>query len=232
MSGDFRNEFFVTESLEMALLLPPDLQFRWILPVPRVEKLPGDGKLLASLPAAATLTIPRELEEPSPVRWQAAWNDQGLAITAEVSGESRWVCDPDRTLESDGMQIWIDTRDTHDIHRASRFCHLICAMPMGGGDSGREPCAVAVPIPRAKEDGKLAHTNHFLVTAEKSKTGYRIAAWIPGQALNGYDPGAQSRIGFFAMLKDRELGNHPLALTSEFPFDGDPSLWLTLELTP
>lgn len=216
----------------MALLLPPDLQFRWVLPVPRVEKLPGDGQLLASLPASATLTVPRELEEPSPVRWQAAWNDRGLMISAEVTGQSRWACDPDRPLESDGMQIWIDTRDTHDIHRASRFCHLICAMPMGGGDSGREPCAVAVPIPRAKEDGKLAHTNHFLVTAEKSKTGYRISAWIPGQALNGYDPGAQSRIGFFGMLKDRELGNHPLALTSEFPFDGDPSLWLTLELTP
>lgn len=214
----------------MSLLLPPDLQFRWTLPVPHVAKLPGSGKLLASLPDSATLTIPRDLDHPSPVHWQAAWNEQGIAVVADVTGSSNWNCDPDRPLESDGIQVWIDTRDTHDIHRASRFCHLICAMPFGGGDSGREPNAVSVPIPRAKEDGKLAHSNHFLVTAEKSDSRYRLALWIPGQALNGFDPTAQPRIGFFAMLRDRELGTHPIALTSEFPFDGDPSLWLTLEL--
>lgn len=216
----------------MSLLLPPDLQFRWILPVTRVGDLPGSGKLWNTLSAASELTVPRELEEAAPVRWLAAWNEQGLAIAAEVTGQSRWSCNPDRPLESDGMLLWIDTRDTHDIHRASRFCHLVSIMPTGGGDSGTEPYAMAVPIPRAKEDGKLAHSNHFLVSAEKTKTGYRLAAWIPGQALNGYDPASQPRIGFFAMLKDRTLGDHPISLTSEFPFDGDPSLWLTLELQP
>lgn len=216
----------------MSLLLPPDLQFRWILPVPRVEKLPGSGQLWSTIPDEAALTIPRALEETPPVRWSAAWNDNGLAIVAEVQGQSRWNCNPDRPLESDGILIWIDTRDTHDIHRASRFCHLISVMPSGGGDSGTDPNAVAVPIPRAKEDGKLAHSHHFLVTAEKTKVGYRLAAWIPGQALNGFDPTAQPRIGFFAMLKDRVLGDHPISLTTEFPFDGDPSLWLTLELMP
>ena len=215
----------------MSLLLPPEIQFRWILPVPQVDRLPGDGKPLWSLPQEAILTIPRQLDTTDlPVVWKAAWNAEGLAIVAEVTGKSQWSCRPDRPLESDGIQLWIDTRDTQSVHRATRFCHCLCVLPSGGGESGRDPIVVPVPVPRASQDAKLSDSDDFLTFAEQTKTGYRVAVWIPSATLTGFDPTAQPRIGFFAQLKDKALGTHPLALTSDFPYDGDPSLWLTLEL--
>ena len=215
----------------MSLLLPPELQFRWILPIPRVDRLPGDGRRLWSLPQDAVLTIPRQLDSTDiPVVWKAAWNMEGLAFVVEVTGKSRWSCDPDRPTDSDGIQLWIDTRDTQSVHRATRFCHQFCVLPSGGGESGRDAMVVPVPVPRASQDAKLADSEDFLVFAEQMKTGYRLAVWIPAKTLTGFDATSQPRLGFFAQLKDKALGNHPLALTSDFPFDGDPSLWLTLEL--
>ncbi len=215
----------------MSLILPPELQFRWILPIPRIERLPGDGKPLSGLPSEAVVTIPRQLDtDHFPVAWKAAWNSNGLAISVEVTGKSRWSCNPDRPLESDGLQLWIDTRDTQSVHRATRFCHMLCVLPSGGGESSREPVVVPVPVPRASQDAKLADSDDFLVTAEMTRSGYRLAVWIPASTLTGFDPASQPRIGFFAQLKDKELGIHPIALTSDFPYDGDPSLWLTLEL--
>ena len=216
----------------MSLLLPPEIQFRWILPVPRVDRLPGDGKPLWKLALDSVLTIPRQLDSAEiPVVWKAAWNTEGLAIVAEVTGQSRWNCHPDRPVESDGIQLWIDTRDTQSVHRATRFCHMLCVLPSGGGESSRDPVVVPVPVPRAGQDAKLADSDDFLVFSEQTQTGYRLAVWIPATTLTGFDPTAQPRIGFFAQLKDKDLGLHPLALTPEFPYDGDPSLWLTLELT-
>ena len=216
----------------MSLLLPPELQFRWILPIPRVDRLPGDGKPLGNLPQNAVLTIPRELDSESiPVVWKAAWNSHGLAFSAEITGKSRWSCNPDRPLDSDGIQLWIDTRDTQSVHRATRFCHMLCILPSGGGESSRDPVVVPVPVPRASQDAKLADGDDFLVAAEMTKSGYRLGVWIPATALTGFDPASQPRIGFFAQLKDKELGTHPVSLSSDFPYDGDPSLWLTLEMT-
>lgn len=216
----------------MSLLLPPELQFRWILPIPRVDRLPGDGKALANLPADAVLTIPRQLDsEDVPAVWKAAWNTHGLAFSVEVTGKSRWNCNPDRPLESDGIQLWIDTRDTQSVHRATRFCHLFCVLPSGGGEKSRDSVVVPVPVPRASQDAKLADSDDFLSISEETKTGYRLSVWIPAATLTGFDTASQSRIGFFAQMKDRELGTHPIALGTDFPYDGDPSLWLTLELT-
>lgn len=215
----------------MSLLLPPELQFRWILPVPRVDGLPGDDQQMWKLPKDAWLTVPRQLDSSdNPVVWKAAWNSSGLAIVVEVIGKSRWSCDPDRPVDSDGIQLWIDTRDTQSVHRATRFCHCLCVLPSGGGESGRDAVVIPMPVPRASQDAKLADSEDFLVLAEQTKSGYRMAVWIPGSTLNGFDPVAQPRIGFFAQLKDRTLGLHPLALTPEFPYDSDPSLWLTLEM--
>ena len=52
------------------------------------------------------------------------WNESGLAFELSVSGKAQaaW-CRDTRVEDSDGLSIWIDTRDAHNIHRASRFCH-------------------------------------------------------------------------------------------------------------
>jgi len=59
-----------------------------------------------------------------------AWNEDGLLITLRVSGKkNRPWCRSTRIEESDGLQVWIDTRDTHTIHRAGRFCHRFAFLP-------------------------------------------------------------------------------------------------------
>jgi hypothetical protein len=61
--------------------------------------------------------------------------------------------------------------------------------------------------------------------------GYRLEAWLPGDALTGFDPQANPLLGFYFYVRDAELGEQFLSVGHEFPFAHDPSLWSTLELT-
>ena len=50
------------------------------------------------------------------------WNEGGLYFSVEVTTKAQALwCRENQLLESDGMQIWVDTRDTHTVHRATRF---------------------------------------------------------------------------------------------------------------
>ncbi len=63
-----------------------------------------------------------------------AWSEEGIAVNVRIEGKRQppW-CRESRLEDSDGVQLWIDTRATHNIHRASRFCHRFAFMPAGGG---------------------------------------------------------------------------------------------------
>jgi hypothetical protein len=68
------------------------------------------------------------------------------------------------------------------------------------------------------------------MAASVVKGGYLLEAWLPSSVLNGYDPEAQPRLGFYYALRDAELGEQFLSIGADFPFAIDPSLWSTLEL--
>ena len=61
---------------------------------------------------------------------RAAWSEEGLAMTVRVNGKRQppW-CRDSRPEDSDGLHVWIDTRDVHNIHRAGRFCHRFVFLP-------------------------------------------------------------------------------------------------------
>lgn len=159
-----------------------------------------------------------------------AWNKQGLAIGVEVRGKHRPpVGDPNSPELSDGLQVWIDTRNTQSIHRAGRFCHHFCLLPRWGADS--QPAGIQLPIARAREPTPLADSSDILVAAEITKSGYRLDGWLPARVLNGYDPEVQPRLGFYYAVRDAELGEQTLSVGSDFPYAFDPSLWSTIELT-
>ena len=46
---------------------------------------------------------------------------------------SRVWCRASRPEDSDGLQLWIDTRDVHNVHRAGRFCQRLIFLPSGDG---------------------------------------------------------------------------------------------------
>jgi hypothetical protein len=162
---------------------------------------------------------------------RAAWSDAGLALTVRVEGKRQapW-CRAARVEDSDGIQVWIDTRDTHNIHRASRFCHRFAFMPTGGGSRRDMPVARQIAIPRAKEDMQLAPEDALNVRSEKRIDGYLLQAMIAAEALTGFDPAEHPHLGFNYAIMDRELGLQTWTASEEYPYDSDPSLWGTLEL--
>ncbi len=86
-------------------------------------------------------------------------------------------------------------------------------------------------IAQAKEDAPFARAGLLRATAEANRSGYVLDAWIPAECLAGYDPESNPLLGFYYLARDAELGEQFLAVGREFPFDHDPSLWSTLELT-
>lgn len=162
---------------------------------------------------------------------RVGWCEDGLFIQAEISKkeQSLW-CRESQLLDSDGVQIWIDTRDTHNVHRASKFCHWFILLPSGGGDDGEEPLANMLKINRSKDDSPSINRHKIDLNAKVTKAGYKLSAFIPGKALNGWDVNEQRNIGFNFSVVDRELGCQTLAVGPELPISEDPSLWQTLEL--
>jgi hypothetical protein len=212
-------------------LLPPSFLFRYSFPVGHVPKLPRTGKQLLGLTAEHTLPDVGPLDGRKPFAdVRLGWNEQGLGIAVEVRGKQRSphiVRDvPDR---SDGLHVWIDTRNTQNIHRAGRFCHYFFIFPTGYGPDVKQPHVFQRTIERAREAPRC-NPDDIRRHVEVTKSGYLLETWFPAATLHGYDPEAQPRLGFYYSLHDDELGDQYLSAGHEFPFPFDPSLWATVEL--
>lgn len=163
---------------------------------------------------------------------RGAWHETGLSFLVQVAGkrQSPW-CRAARIEDSDGFHVWLDTRDTHTIHRASRFCHRFVFLPAGGDSRGDRPVGRMVPIDRARELPRPAADETLGVRSQLRPDGYVLAAHIPAASLTGFDAAEHPRLGFTYAVVDRELGWQTFSVGPEFPMAEDPSLWGTLELT-
>lgn len=162
---------------------------------------------------------------------RAGWNEAGLFFTTSVRGKKHAVwCRENKLEDSDGLQLWIDTRDTHNIHRASRFCHRFVFLPAGAGRQFTEPVADQLLVDRARENAQPVRPGMLKVHSVASKDGYQMAAYTPAAALTGFNPVDNPRLGFTFYLFDREFGEQTFSMSPQFPFAADPSLWGTLEL--
>jgi hypothetical protein len=162
---------------------------------------------------------------------RAAWNESGLALAVRVRGKKQplW-CRTTRPEDSDGLHVWIDTRDVHNVHRASRFCHHFLFLPTGGGRRSDQPVVQWLPIHRARAHPQAIPASGLQVRSEQRTDGYLLEAYVPGEALTGFDPAEHPRLGFTYAVLDRELGEQTFAVPSPMPYQEDPSLWATLEL--
>lgn len=160
-----------------------------------------------------------------------AWSEQGIAFNATVTGKQQppW-CRDSRIDDSDGLQLFLDTRNTQNIHRAGRFCHRFAFLPIGAGHKLDEPVAVLLAINRAKESPREIDPAALKVRCQRLQDGYALEGFIPAAALTGYSPTDQPAIGFSYAVIDRELGWQTFTVGPELPFIEDPSLWGTLEL--
>lgn len=211
-------------------LLPKRFLFRFSAPCHYCDPLWGPKGI--ALDEKYRLASFAELEDrAAPVDVRAAWSEAGMAFTVRVEGkrQSPW-CRATQPEDSDGLQIFIDTRDVHNIHRAGRFCHRFAFLPGGDGKTFEVAVAQWLPINRARENPRTIHPAHLQVRSEKRVDGYLLEAFIAAEALTGFDPQENPRLGFTYAVIDRELGEQTFAVGSPMPYEEDPSLWATLEL--
>jgi hypothetical protein len=132
---------------------------------------------------------------------------------------------------SDSLHLWIDTRDTRDVHRATRYCHRYIALLEPGIGKSLSVGVGLRKIHRAASDPPTSvRPSSVLSRAERNADGYRLELFLPAAALHGFEPETNRRLGFHAMAVDPERGEHHTTIGRDFPVADDPSLWATLEL--
>lgn len=211
-------------------LLPTRFLFRFAAPCLYDPTLGATAP--AELEAAYRLPVLSELDgERAFADVRAAWNEGGIGFSVRVEGKKHpnW-CRETKLEDSDSLQVWVDTRDTHNIHRATRFCHRFVFLPGGAGRNFEQPVADQLLVDRARENANPIRPGQLKVALGRATGGYLMSTFIPAAALTGFNPVDHPRLGFTYQLFDRELGQQYFSVGSEFPFAADPSLWGTLEL--
>jgi len=172
-----------------------------------------------------------DLQNNLPYEFRIGWHETGLFFSLIVSEkkQSLW-CRSTQPDESDGIQICLDTRDIKDIHRASRFCHRLLFMPIGGGRDQSQPTAFWLPIHRAKEHPNSIDLSQIKMQSKVLPDGYRLNIFLPGKILTGFEPAEYPSLGFHFVVMDREYSNGYFLVAPPLPHDQDPSLWGTLTL--
>jgi hypothetical protein len=156
-----------------------------------------------------------------------AWHEKGLYFALDVKGKAGCVVDERRPLRGDGFQVWIDTRDVRTAPRGSRYCHHFCFWPQSGDVTagGRQ-----FRLRRARAHARLQDAGRFSVASSSHKDGYGMEIHIPADAMTGFDPEENNRLGFSYVLKDKTLGRQFWTADETLPVSYDPSLWGTAEL--
>ena len=141
------------------------------------------------------------------------WRDEGIYVSVNVTGKKQSIwCRDTQLMESDGLQMWFDTRATHNVHRASKFCHWMMFLPTGGGPSNDRPIARMLKINRTKDDSPTINRAKLEVASKTSDNGYSLSVFVPGTGLHGWNAAEHRYIGFNYAIVDRELGWQTLAI--------------------
>jgi hypothetical protein len=207
-------------------LVPNRFLFRVAYPCLHVPNMPReDDDCLLELPETCRVDNFAAMDEQNNFAdLRLAWNDLGIGMQVEVRGkEQQPQGDAARPRSSDGVTLWLDTRDARTSHRASRHCHQFHFLPAGGGPDRDEPAFVQSKINRALQDAPLAAAESVPFRTSITKRGYLVEAFLPAAVLHGFDPGQSPRMGFYYAIRDAELGEQVLSVGSDFPYWEDPS---------
>lgn len=214
-------------------LLPQAFWFRLALPCRKVSGIPRKAKgLLLDLPVGCQLAETNSLNgQTSRAEVRAGWSAEGLALQVLAEGSLDALGAVDRPEGFCGVRFWVDTRDTRNVSRATRYCHRFEARL--SKRSGKSSLAVVVeqlPIARAVADAPICDPGSIQARVEMGKASWCLELFLSADALSGYDPETNRRLGFAYQVTDLEHEDQFLGVGREFPVGENPSLWSTLEL--
>src|SRR4029077_6804481 len=115
-------------------------------------------------------------------RWaevRLGWNNQGLGITVLSDAGSPQQLTERRPEGFAVAQFWIDTRDSRNVSRATRFCHRFVVRIDRGDSRGRLYAEVTQrPVARATADAPLSRCDDVPVRVELSRTGWLLELFL------------------------------------------------------
>ncbi len=215
-------------SYSIESLIPSTFLFHFSAPMLEKPKL-FQGKLAPrhELPMLSALDSGGE----SFTRVRAAWSRQGLRFEFHVTGRGAPLPDYHESVaDFEGVWLWLDTRATHNVHRATRFCHLFNAFIHGREEGESGPIMVRSPIHRAREQPLAEAPAAFTASLRIGRGQYVVDVHLPAKSLVGFDPSEHTQLGFFYAVRDSELGWNYWTSARQLPFAEDPSVWSTLEM--
>ncbi len=93
-----------------------------------------------------------------------------------------------------------------------------------------EARVVQKPIARATSDAPIAPRDKTTARGWLAEGGWRLDLLFQAEALHGFDPETNRRLGLAYRVSDQIRDDQYLAVGREFPVEENPSLWSTLEL--
>jgi hypothetical protein len=158
------------------------------------------------------------------------WNARGLGIAVRAEGVADAQYAVGRPEGFATAQFWIDTRDTRNVSRATKFCHRFVANLKVVSRKTVEVEVVQRPIARAIADPPMSRPGDVSARVDAGRTEWTLELFIPAKALNGYDPENTRRLGFAYQISDHLREDQFFGVGREFPVGENPSLWSVLEL--
>lgn len=213
-------------------MVPPRTLFNFRLflaPLPQPHR--PDGSLDAFGPQHRLPELGPMDKERVFAHWFVGWRPEGLSVGLRVLGwDGDFEIDAKRYWQSDGLRVFVDTRDTKDAQRAGRFCQQFYILPRGGGSDGDLPLVGRARVQRAKEEPPPVNTQLIKVAVQTARREYRLEAFLPAEVLPGYEPAQFNRLGLFLTVTDHHLGEQNLTCGDELEFWANPSSWASCEL--
>ena len=217
----------------MNQVVPPSLLCDFQLSVPECSapSRKKSGRLL-NLNDRHEIFFPSQLNAQS--SWASlriGWNSIGLGLSLNVSGKQQKPAGSSDSPElSDRLAVWIDTRPSGQVHRATQYCHSFGLLPVDEL-TGNKPSALVQEIAQQREKRIESNPLKIRQRVHQLTDGYEMEVWIPGDQLYGFREVEElRRLGFYCIVHDSELGEQPLTVADDFPVTFNPSLWLTLDL--
>lgn len=214
------------------MIVPPSFLFQYQLSIPRMDDLPRKKGRRLQLPDTARVFVPATMNEGAAgLDVRLAWNPGGLGMELIVHGKKQELSGRRHDLKhSDHVLVFIDTRHTANVHRATQFCTSMQILPSDEA-ADDDPTVQFVDIAQQRGTHREQDAKKVVVAVESVSDGYRLELWIPAAQIPGFAETPEiGHLGFYVVVEDTELGQLPLSIGDDFPIALDPSTWLQLNL--